>query len=236
MSYTVVNGSSTDVADAVAQALTGVKFAGLKNDLTTDNKTANKVTKANINIDPAILNDYSKLAVNNTYGDKLSVDDNYSLWMDQNTGTMYTAIDMVDKDAMNRYVDNSEFLIFRKWSTDCPWENPGCWLAENVKEVVEENKWTVTGTTNGMYINNFHSLPATIRIYAILDMVIVEYGSKSYRFRYMKCDKDAFKTEFDKTIRKLITKIIEFTDKYAKMTENFNKSLDIMMQGSEFET
>jgi hypothetical protein len=137
---------------------------------------------------------------------------------------------------MNRYVDNSEFLIFKKWSNDSSWEPPGCWLAEYVKEVVEENKWTVTGTTNGMYINNFHSLPATIRIYAILDMVIVEYGSKSYRFRYMKCDKDAFKTEFDKTIRKLIIKIIEFTDKYAKMTENFNKSLDIMMQGSEFET
>lgn len=52
----------------------------------------------------------------------------------------------------------------------------------------------------------------------------------------MKCDKDAFKTEFNKTIRKLIIKIIEFTDKSAKMTENFNKSLEIMMQGSEFDT
>jgi hypothetical protein len=224
--FTTTNANSTDAADAVAQALTGMKFAGLKNDLTADNKTANKVTKANINIDSAIFNDHGKLAVN----------DNYSLWMDNNTGTMYTAIDMVDKDAMNRYVDNSEFLIFRKWSTDSLWEPPGCWLAENVKEVVEENKWTVTGTTNGMYINNFHSLPATIRIYAILDMVIVEYSNKSYRFRYMKCDKDTFKTEFDKTIRKLITKIIEFTEKSVKMTDNFNKSLDIMMQGSEFET
>jgi hypothetical protein len=223
---TTVNANSTDAADAIAQALTGMKFMGLKNDLTTDNKTTNRVTKANINIDSAILNDYSKLTVS---------DDN-AVWMDQNTGTMYTAIDMADKDAMNRYVDNSEFLIFRKWSTDSPWEPPGCWLAENVKEVVEENKWTVTGTTNGMYINNFHSLPATIRIYAILDMVIVEYSNKSYRFRYMKCDKDTFKTEFDKTIRKLITKIIEFTEKSVKMTDNFNKSLDIMMQGSEFET
>ncbi len=212
MSMTTVNANSTDVADAMAQALASVK---------NDRCTTTKAVMSN-----EWLNDYSKLAVS----------DNNAVWMDQNTGTVFRAIDMVDKDGMNRYVDNSEFLIFRNWSTDSSWEPAGGWLAENVKEVVEENKWTVTGTTNGMYINNFHSLPTTIRIYAILDMVIVEYGSKSYRFRYMKCDKDAFKTEFDKTIRKLILKIIEFTDKYAKMTENFNKSLDIMMQGSDFET
>jgi hypothetical protein len=212
-----INQSSKDIDDAVSTALTSLKNSNCLQLDTTLNSTKT-----------VISNDYL-----NGY-DKLSVSD--SVWMDSQTGNMYRAIDMVDKDGMNRYVDNSEFLIFKKWSNDSVWETAGCWLAEQVKEVVEENKWTVTGTTNGMYINNFHSLPATIRIYAILDMVIVEYGSKSYRFRYMKCDKDAFKTEFDKTIRKLIIKIIEFTDKYAKMTENFNKSLDIMMQGSEFET
>lgn len=158
MSYTVANGSSTDAVDAMALALTSTK-----NDKCT-------TTKAHIS-----LNDYL-----NGY-DKLSVGD--SVWVDQNTGSMFRAIDMVDIDGMNRYVDNSEFLIFRKWSTDSLWEAPGVWLAEYVKEVVEENKWTMTGTTNGMYINNFHSLPATIRIYAILDMVIVEYNNKSYRFR-----------------------------------------------------
>ena len=200
-----VNQTSKDIDDAVSTALTALKHSNCLQLDTTLNSTKT-----------VISNDYL-----NGY-DKLSVSD--SVWMDSQTGNMYTAIDMVDKDGMNRYVDNSEFLIFKKWSNDSVWETAGCWLAENVKEVVEENKWTVTGTTNGMYINNFHSLPATIRIYAILDMVIVEYGSKSYRFRYMKCDKDAFKTEFDKTIRKLIIKIIEFTDKYAKMTDNFNKS------------
>jgi len=212
-----INQPSKDIDDAVSTALTALKNSNCLQLDTTLNSTKT-----------VISNDYL-----NGY-DKLSVSD--SVWMDNNTGNVYRAIDMVDKDGMNRYVDNSEFLIFKKWSNDCVWEAPGCWLAEYVKEVVEENKWTMTGTTNGMYINNFHSLPATIRIYAILDMVILEYGSKSYRFRYMKCDKAAFKTEFDKTIRKLIIKIIEFTDKYAKMTENFNKSLDIMMQGSEFET
>ena len=212
-----INQPSKDIDDAVSTALTSLKHSNCLQLDTTLNSTKTVISND-------YLNGYDKLAVSD------------SVWMDNNTGTVFRAIDMVDKDGMNRYVDNSEFLIFKKWSNDCVWETAGCWLAEQVKEVVEENKWTVTGTTNGMYINNFHSLPATIRIYAILDMVIVEYGSKSYRFRYMKCDKDTFKTEFDKTIRKLIIKIIEFTDKYAKMTENFNKSLDIMMQGSEFET
>lgn len=219
MSMTTVNANSTDATDAVAQAFNRY----VKNGIMDNSAVSLDTTKAVMSND--WLNNYSKLTVSDN-----------SVWLDQNTGTMYRTIDRVDVDAMNRYVDNSEFLIFRKWSTDSPWQSPGCWLAEYVKEVVEENKWTVTGTTDGMYINNFHSLPATIRIYAILDMVIVEYGSKSYRFRYMKCNKDAFKTEFDKTIGKLITKIIEFTDKYAKMSENFNKSLEIMMQGSEFET
>lgn len=80
MSYTVVNGTSSDVADAVAQA-----YASTKNDKCT-------TTKAHIS-----PNDY----LDGSY--KLSVGD--SVWMDNNTGTVFRAIDMVDCSVMNRYVD-----------------------------------------------------------------------------------------------------------------------------------
>ena len=209
------NANSTDTADAVATALASMDKSKLGCTYLGVNAAHLAATKAD---------------------DLLYSDNTSSVWLNPDAGTIYHTIDIVDKDGMTRYVDNSEFLVFRKWDTNDDWLEPGTWLAENIKEVTEENKWMVTGAINGMYINGKHSLPATIRIYAILDMVIIEYNHKSYRFRYMKCDKDAFKIEFDKTIGKLLTKIIEFTEKTEKMADNFNKSLEIMTQGSDFET